>query len=101
MPTLKTTALGINKLFHEIELSLKYDNMIGTLPIMLSARQEPVPMDIWEPCNYASNLAYDRLVLEMCLQQDWTFSPHTVGIQSCEMSQIWQIYLCKNIENLE
>ena len=25
-------------------------------------------MAIWEPCNYVSNLAYDRLVLEMCNQ---------------------------------
>ena len=36
-------------------------------------------MDIWEPCNYASNLAYDRLMFEMCLQEDWAFSPQTVG----------------------
>jgi len=42
-------------------------------------RQEPVTMDIWEPCNYASNLAYDRLMLEMCLQEDWAFSSQTVG----------------------
>ena len=32
-------------------------------------RQPDVPMDIWEPCNYVSNLAYDRLMVEMCLQQ--------------------------------
>jgi len=36
-------------------------------------------MDIWEPCNYASNLAYDRLMIEMCLQEDWFFSSHTVS----------------------
>ena len=36
-------------------------------------------MDIWEPCNYISNLAYDRLAVEMCLQQDWTLSEHTVS----------------------
>ena len=29
-------------------------------------------MAIWEPCNYVSNLAYDRLVVEICKQQDWT-----------------------------
>ena len=29
-------------------------------------------MAIWEPCNYVSNLAYDRLVVEMCNQEDWT-----------------------------
>ena len=29
-------------------------------------------MAIWEPCNYVSNLAYDRLVVEICNQQDWT-----------------------------
>jgi len=42
-------------------------------------RQAGVPMDIWEPCNYASNLAYDRLMVEMCLQQDWAFSHDTVA----------------------
>ena len=42
-------------------------------------RQQPVEMDIWEPCNYASNLAYDRLMVEMCLQQDWAFDSHTVS----------------------
>ena len=36
-------------------------------------------MDIWEPCNYISNLAYDRLMVEMCLQQDWALSEHTVA----------------------
>ena len=36
-------------------------------------------MDIWEPCNYISNLAYDRLMVEMCLQQDWALSEHTVS----------------------
>ena len=36
-------------------------------------------MDIWEPCNYISNLAYDRLAVEMCLQQGWALSPHTVS----------------------
>lgn len=41
-------------------------------------RQAPVEMDIWEPCNYASNLAYDRLVVEMCLQQQWTLSANAV-----------------------
>ena len=25
---------------------------------------------------------------------------HVAHIQSCKMSQIWQIYLCKNIEKL-
>ena len=29
-------------------------------------------MAIWEPCNYVSNLAYDRLVVELCHQDDWT-----------------------------
>ena len=42
-------------------------------------RQAPVEMDIWEPCNYASNLAYDRLMVEMCLQQEWTFSSDAVA----------------------
>ena len=28
-------------------------------------------MAIWEPCNYVSNLAYDRLLVEMCVQQVW------------------------------
>ena len=30
-----------------------------------------VEMAIWEPCNYVSNLAYDRLLVEMCVQQVW------------------------------
>ena len=42
-------------------------------------KQQPVEMDIWEPCNYISNLAYDRLAVEMCLQQDWALSEHTVS----------------------
>ena len=29
-------------------------------------------MAIWEPCNYVSNLAYDRLVVEICNQEGWT-----------------------------
>lgn len=29
-------------------------------------------MAIWEPCNYVSNLAYDRLVVEICKQEGWT-----------------------------
>ena len=36
-------------------------------------------MAIWEPCNYVSNLAYDRLMVEMCLQEGWTFPPTTVS----------------------
>ena len=35
-------------------------------------------MAIWEPCNYVSNLAYDRLVVEICRQQDWTLSEYDV-----------------------
>ena len=35
-------------------------------------------MDIWEPCNTVSNLAYDRLVVELCNQQDWTLSGQAV-----------------------
>lgn len=34
--------------------------------------QPGVEMAIWEPCNYVSNLAYDRLVLELCRQDGWT-----------------------------
>ena len=40
--------------------------------------QLPLEMDIWQPCNYVSNLAYDRLMVEMCLQRDWAFHPHAV-----------------------
>ena len=40
--------------------------------------QHPVEMDIWEPCDYVSNLAYDRLMVEMCLQQDWAFDSQAV-----------------------
>ena len=35
-------------------------------------------MAIWEPCNYVSNLAYDRLVVEICNQQDWTIGENDV-----------------------
>jgi len=41
-------------------------------------RQQGVEMDIWEPCNYASNLAYDRLLVEMCVQQGWTLPSKVV-----------------------
>merc|ERR1712223_48635 len=34
--------------------------------------QREVEMAIWEPCNYVSNLAYDRLLVEICVQQGWT-----------------------------
>ena len=35
-------------------------------------------MAIWEPCNFVSNLAYDRLVVELCNQADWTLSEEAV-----------------------
>ena len=35
-------------------------------------------MDIWEPCNFASNLAYDRLAVEICSQTDWSFPQQVV-----------------------
>ena len=35
-------------------------------------------MAIWEPCNYISNLAYDRLVLELCHQDGWTMDQEDV-----------------------
>ena len=39
-------------------------------------------MDIWEPCNYVSNLAYDRLLVEMCVQQVATIEPSLVSLSS-------------------
>ena len=30
--------------------------------------QPGIEMAIWEPCNYVSNLAYNRLVVELCHQ---------------------------------
>ena len=54
-------------------------------------------MDIWEPCNYASNLAYDRLMFEMCLQEDWAFSPQTVGVEIKTLDKI----LGKESENAD
>lgn len=33
---------------------------------------------VWEPCNTVSNLAYDRLVVEMCSQTNWSFPPDMV-----------------------
>jgi len=41
--------------------------------------QQPSGIAIWEPCNYASNLAYDRLMVEVCLQQGWAFPRETVA----------------------
>merc|ERR1711936_509573 len=41
--------------------------------------QPGIEMDIWEPCNYASNLAYDRMVVEMCMQHSWTLPQQTVN----------------------
>ena len=35
-------------------------------------------MAIWEPCNFVSNLAYDRLVVELCNQKDWTLSEEAI-----------------------
>ena len=29
-------------------------------------------MAIYEPCNYASNVAYYHTVLEMCQREDWS-----------------------------
>ena len=40
--------------------------------------QPGLGLAIWEPCNYVSNLAYDRLVVEMCHQQDWSLQPDIV-----------------------
>ena len=36
-------------------------------------------MAIWEPCNYVSNLAYDRLVVELCTQTDWVMELTTLN----------------------
>ena len=36
-------------------------------------------MAIWEPCNYVSNLAYDRLVVELCTQTDWVMDLDTLN----------------------
>ena len=40
--------------------------------------QPGLEMAIWEPCNYVSNLAYDRLVVELCSQTDWVMPLHTL-----------------------
>ena len=36
-------------------------------------------MAIREPCNYVSNLANDRLVVELCSQTDWVMELNTVN----------------------
>merc|ERR1719228_507009 len=60
-------------------MSIYYDPNISTRWFELNCTTQPIiEMDIWEPCNYASNLAYDRLVLEMYMQDNWTFPQHTV-----------------------
>ena len=40
--------------------------------------QPGLEMAIWEPCNFVSNLAYDRLVVELCAQESWTLSQQAV-----------------------
>merc|ERR1711963_322163 len=41
--------------------------------------QPGIEMAIWEPCNYVSNLAYDRLVVELCSQTDWVMPLDTLN----------------------
>ena len=41
--------------------------------------QPGIDMAIWEPCNYVSNLAYDRLVVELCTQTDWVMDLDTLN----------------------
>ena len=41
--------------------------------------QPGIEMAIWEPCNYVSNLAYDRLVVELCSQTDWVMELNTLN----------------------
>ena len=41
--------------------------------------QPGIEMAIWEPCNYVSNLAYDRLVVELCTQTDWVMELSTLN----------------------
>ena len=33
--------------------------------------QEPGHIPIWEPCNYASNVAYYHTAVEVCKRQEW------------------------------
>jgi len=40
--------------------------------------QPGLGLAIWEPCNYASNLAYDRLAVEICKQHSWTLPEETI-----------------------
>jgi len=40
--------------------------------------QPGLGLAIWEPCNYASNLAYDRLAVEICKQHSWTLPKETI-----------------------
>ena len=47
-------------------------------------------MAIWEPCNYVSNLAYDRLVVELCTQADWVMDLDTLNdIRSSVLTSHW------------
>ena len=41
--------------------------------------QPGLDIAIWEPCNYVSNLAYDRLVVELCSQTDWVMELNTLN----------------------
>jgi len=34
---------------------------------------------IWEPCNYASNIAYYHTVIEHCAKQTWSMPPESVN----------------------
>ena len=52
-----------------------HNHSVKYLSYTLSLLKE---MAIWEPCNYVSNLAYDRLVVEICKQEDWTLGEYDV-----------------------
>ena len=45
--------------------------------------QEYGQMSIWEPCNYASNLAYYHTVTEICARQEWNL-PEDDGKSVCK-----------------
>merc|ERR1712156_911502 len=44
--------------------------------------QEYGQMSIWEPCNYASNLAYYHTVTEICARQEWNLPLANVAYQA-------------------
>ena len=57
---------------HIIDIILKFLDNNCTV-------QDYGKIPIWEPCNYASNIAYYRALVEICEKKNWSM-PKKAGI---------------------